>query len=133
MLNKAENAEEKSKVRILNMTTFLDLLIVVFMVIAALSLLALCLMFLVKKPVIRKVCFYIVVALGVCAAVIGARMGLGAFFFPVQAAVAILAGLAGIGALVLQIVGRKSEKFFLAARIIAAAALVVGILNAFIF
>ena len=115
------------------MTTFLDLLIVVFMVFAALSLLALCLMFLVKKPIICKICFYIVVALGICAAVIGARMGLGAFFFPVQAAAAILAGLASIGALVLQIVGRKNEKLFLAARIISAVALVVGILNAFIF
>ena len=39
--------------------TSLDLLVIVFMVLASVSLLALSLMFLVRNPRIKKVCFYI--------------------------------------------------------------------------
>ena len=41
----------------MNMFTFLDLLVVVFMVVAASGLLAVSLMFLMKKPAVRRVCF----------------------------------------------------------------------------
>ena len=47
------------------MLTALDFLTLAFIVLSALSLLAVCLMFLVRKPVARKVCFYIVVILSI--------------------------------------------------------------------
>ena len=86
------------------MFTFLDLLVVVFMVLAASSLLALCLMFLVRSPKIKKVCFYIVVALGVYAASIGIRIGWP--LFPGQVVVGVAAGVASVAALVLERVSR---------------------------
>ena len=113
------------------MLTFLDLLVVVFMVLAALSLLAMCLMFLVKKPIVRKVCFYMVVALGIYAATVGVRIGTS--LFPAQTAVAVLAGGASIVAFVMERRSKNDEKKFLVARIIASVALVVGICNAFLF
>ena len=110
------------------MLNFLDLLVIVFMVLSALSLLVVCLMFLVRKPVIRKVCFYIVVALGVYAATIGVRIG--TFLFPMQTAVAVAAGAASIAALVLERWYKGDDKKFLIARIMATAALIIGIFNA---
>lgn len=110
------------------MLNFLDLLVIVFMVLSALSLLAVCLMFLVRKPVIRKVCFYIVVALGIYAATIGARIG--TFLFPMQTAIALAAGAASIVALVLERRYKGDDKKFLIARVVATAALVIGIFNA---
>lgn len=111
------------------MLTFLDLLVLVFMVLSAVSLLALCLMFLVRKPVVRKVCFYIVVALGIYAATVGARIG--TFMFPTQTAIAVVAGIISIAAFVLERMSKENEKKFLIARILSAVALVVGICNAF--
>ena len=111
------------------MLTFLDLLIVVFMVLAAASLLALCLMFLVRNPKVQKVCLFITAALGSYTAYIGIRIG--GLFFPVQAFIGIAVGLASITAVVLALLARDSRKKFLIARILAAAALVIGIANAF--
>lgn len=113
------------------MLNSLDLLVLIFMILFAASLLALCLMFLVKKPVIRKICFYMIVALGICTSAIGARIG--TFLFPTQTAIAILTGIASITALVLERQSKENEKKFLLARILSAAALVIGICNAFIF
>jgi len=113
------------------MLTFLDLLVVVFVILAAVGLLALCLMFLVRKPIVRKVCFYLVVALGVYVATIGVRIG--TFWFPTQTAVAILGGCVSIAAFVIERVCKEDKKLFLIARIMAAVALVIGICNAFLF
>ena len=115
----------------MNMFTFLDLLVVVFMVLAALGLMAVCLMFLVRKPIVRKVCFYMTVALSVFAAYAGMRIG--GSLFPTQTAVAVIAGLAGIAALVFERLSKGDEKKFLFSRILSAAALVVGMVNAFMF
>lgn len=113
------------------MLTFLDLLVVVFMILATVSLLALCLMFLVHKPIVRKVCFYIVEALGIYVATVGVRIN--GYMFPGQSVIAVLAGIACIAALVLERMSKGDEKKFLIARILSAAALVVGICNAFLF
>ena len=113
------------------MVTFLDAIVLIFMVLTALSLLALCLMFLVRKPMVRKVCFYMVVVLGIYAATVGVRIG--QIYFPVQTTVAILAGIGSIAAFVLERLSKQNEKKFFIARILAAVALVVGICNAFFF
>ena len=111
------------------MLNFLDLLVIVFMVLAAASLLALCLMFLVRNPRIKKVCFYIVAALGIYAGSIGIRTG--TFLFPTQTAVGVIAAAVSIAAIVLVIVSKGEEKKFKIARLMAAAALLVGIASAF--
>ena len=59
--------------------TSLDLLVIVFMVLASVSLLALSLMFLVRNPRIKKVCFYIVALLGIYMGYVGFRIGSGLF------------------------------------------------------
>ncbi|MBQ4649308.1 MAG: hypothetical protein IJB73_01260 [Firmicutes bacterium] len=112
------------------MFTFLDLLVVVFMVIAASGLLASCLMFLTKKPVLRKACFYITSALALYVGYVGVRIG--GSLFPVQSAAGIAVGIAAIAAVVMALTGKENEKKFMTARIIAAAALVIGIVNAFL-
>ena len=80
------------------MLNFLDLLVIVFMVLSAGSLLALCLMFLVRNP-----------------------------------AVGVLTAAVSIAAIVLVLTGKGDEKKARIARILAAASLVVGIANAFLF
>jgi len=111
------------------MFTFLDLLVIVFMALAALSLFAVCLMFLVKNRKVRKVCFYITVALGIYAAYIGIRIFRDMFFL--QTVLSIVLGLASIGSLVLERVRKDNDQAFLIARILSAVALLAGLLNAF--
>ncbi|MBE6893697.1 MAG: hypothetical protein E7482_06775 [Ruminococcaceae bacterium] len=111
------------------MLTSLDWLVIVYMGMVAASLLSLCLMFLVRRPRIKQVCLYIVAALGVYAASVGIRIGLG--LFPVQVAVGVAAGAASIGAIVLERTAKGSEKKLKTARILAAAALVIGVINTF--
>ena len=113
----------------MNMFTFLDLLVVVFMVVAASGLLAVSLMFLMKKPAVRRVCFYIAAVLALYTGYIGIRIG--GSLFPVQSAVGIAVGIAAIAALIMERRGKGSEKKFMAARITTAAALLIGFVNAF--
>lgn len=115
----------------LNMINSLDLLVAVFLEVIALSLLALCLMFLIRKPIVRKVCFYIVVALGLFVAYGGARIG--SVIFPMQTAMAVASGAACVAALVLERLYKNDGKKFLIARILASAALLLGIFNTFVW
>lgn len=62
------------------MSTFLDLMIIVLMVLVAASPLVLCLMFLVRNPHVKQVCFDLVVVLGIYAASVGMRIGMPLFF-----------------------------------------------------
>lgn len=110
------------------MLNSLDLLVLVFMGLFAGSLLALCLMFLVRRPRVKQVSLYVVAALGIFAAYAGIRIG--NVYFPVQTAVGVAAGLASIGAVVLERLARGEEKKLRLARLLAAAALVVGMVNA---
>ena len=112
------------------MMNFLDLLVVSFMALLAVGLLAICLMFLTKKPVVQKASLYVAAALALYTAAMGAYIGSTAMFAS-QAALGVAAGVAAIAAVVLERVSKGDEKKFLAARIVAAAALVIGTLNAF--
>lgn len=114
----------------MNMLNFLDLLVVVAMVLVAVSLLALCLMFLVRNPGIKKACFYIAAVLGVYSGSIGIRIGTS--LFPVQTAVGIIAAAVSIAAIVLNVTAKGNEKKVKLAQLMVAAALIVGIVNAFV-
>ena len=113
-----------------NMMNFLDLLVIVFMILFTASLLSLCLMFLVRNPRIKKVCVYVVAALGIYAGSIGIRIGTS--LFPLQTAVGVIAAAVSIIAIVLVTTSKGDMKKFKIAQFTAAAALIVGIINAFI-
>lgn len=112
------------------MFTFLDLLIVVVMALAAASLLAMVLMFLIKNKTAQRICLYIVAALGVYIGTVGFRINwLG---FDVQAILAIVLALVSIGAVVLERLKKDDDKMFLMTRLAAAGGLVLGMVNAFL-
>ena len=110
------------------MTTFLDLLIIVSMVLIAASFLSLVLMFLVRNKKIQRVCFYIAVALSLYMGYVGIRINWPDFFG--QAVLAAVLALVTIGAFVLERVKKDNGKMFLFARIAASAALIIGSVNA---
>ena len=114
------------------MFTFLDLLVVVAMALAVASLLALALMFLLRNKTARRVCFYVTSALSLYLTSVGLRIGIGGLFTG-QIAVAVMTALLGIGAVVLERVGRKSPKLFLLARIACATTTLIAFCNAFFF
>ena len=112
------------------MLNSLDLMIVVFMIVSVMSLLSLGLMFLVRSTQVKKICFYIVSALGIYIGSVGIRIG--KFVFPVQTAVGVIVAIVSIAAIVLAVTGKDNEKKFQMAQFMAAGALVVGFINAFI-
>ena len=112
------------------MMNSLDLLVIVFMAIAAAALLSLTLMFLARRPRVKQVCLYIASALGIYTGSVGIRIGL--VGFPVQTAFGFVAAAAGIGAIVLERLSKGDKKKLMISRIVSAASLVVGILSAFI-
>ena len=112
------------------MLTSLDWLVIVFMGLAALTLLSLCLMFLLKNKTAKNVCFYIVAALGLYVSSIALRIGFGGWFVT-QIFFGVLTVLMALGAIVLKLtVGKNNEKYQKIARILAAASLIVGFINA---
>ena len=111
------------------MITFLDLLVVVVMGLCAVSLVAIALMFLVKNKKVKQLCLYLVAALGVYIGYVGCRI-LWPGFLP-QVVLAVVMALAGIGAVVLERLSKNNEKRILLAQILASAALVIGMFNAF--
>jgi len=124
-----ENTQIKNESEEINMFTSLDILVIAFMVLTALTLLSLCLMFLLKNKIAKTVCFYVVSVLGLYIASIGLRIGIGGWF-TAQIAVGALVPLMIIGAVVLERVSKGNEKLLRIARILSAAALVIGFLNA---
>ena len=111
------------------MTTFLDLLIVVVMAMATVSLVAMALMFLVKNRKISQVCLWIVAALGIYMGYVGLRIMWVTSI--AQSLLAVLMALTAIGALVLERLSRNNSKQFRLAQIMASVALIVGMFNAF--
>jgi len=111
------------------MNTFLDLLILIVMVLAALSLLAITLMFLVKNKNVKRVCLYLAAALSVYMGYVGLRILWPGFMG--QSLLAILMALTAIGAVVLERLSNGSEKIFLLAQILSSVSLIVGMFNAF--
>ena len=111
------------------MVTFLDLLVVVVMVLCASSLVAMALMFLVKNKKVKRVCLYLVAALGVYMGYVGFRILW--INSAAQSALAVALALAAIGAVVLERLSKGSEKKFLLSQILASGSLVIGMFNAF--
>ena len=109
----------------------LDLLVIVFMILVAASLLALCLMFLVRNPRIKKVCLYVVSALSIYTGYIGVHIGNS--LFPVQTAVGVIVAAVSIAAIVLAATAKDNQKNFRIAQFIATGAWLVGISNTFFF
>ena len=112
------------------MMNSLDLLVIVFMAIAAAALLSLTLMFLARRPRVKQVCLYIASALGIYTGSVGIRIGLTGF--PGQTAFGFAAAATGIAAIVLERLSKGDKKKLMISRIVSAASLVVGILSAFI-
>ena len=113
------------------MNTSLDLLILVVMVLAAVSLVAMVLMFLVKNKVVKRICLYLVAALGIYVGYVGLRI-LWPMFLG-QSVIAVLVAMIAIGSVVLERLGCNHRKLFLIAQILASAALLVGMLTAFVW
>ncbi len=111
------------------MFTSLDLLVIVFMILAAATLLSLALMFLIRNKTAKRVFFYITSALGLYMSWVGFRIGFGGLF-PIQMVVGVVTALACIGAFILERVSKGNDKMLLIARIISAAALVIALFNA---
>lgn len=111
------------------MFTSLDLLIVVVLALGAAGLLSLMLMFLVKNQRVRQVCLYVVAALGLYMGYVGFRIHYPGFM--PRMLVAVVLGLTALGAVVLERLGKTHEKKLHAARLLAAVAMVAGMVNAF--
>lgn len=106
----------------------LDLLVIVVMVLAAVSLAAVALLFALRNEKAKKVFFYITAGLGIYMSYVAVRiMRLG---FPLQLGLGILLGLAVVAAIVLHIKG-KNSRMQSVANVMAAVSLVVGMINAF--
>lgn len=112
------------------MFTYLDLLIVVVMALAAAGLLALVLMFLIKNRTAQRVCFYIVALLGVYIGTVGFRINWPGFI--IQVGLAVVLALVCAGAVVLERLKKDDERMFLLARILATVGLAAGMANAFV-
>jgi len=111
------------------MLTSLDWLIIVFMGLAAAALLSLSLMFLLRNKTGKRVCFYGVSALTLFVSYVALYIGISGWFVG-QMFFGALTALAAVGAIVLDLIGKNSEKKQKIARIVSAAALVVGLANA---
>ena len=103
------------------MLNSLDLLVIVFMVLATGGLLSLCMMFLARNLRIKKICFYIIAVLGVYVGYIGIRIGSGLFLTQTV-----------IGAIVMTAIDRNNEKKFKIAQYMVTVGVVAGMVNAFI-
>lgn len=112
------------------MLTFLDLLIVVVMTMAAVSLAAICFMFYSKNKIVKHICFYIVAVLGIYLGYVGFRILWPGFMIQVIFAAAM--ALVSIISILMVLLNKGNEKSFKIARSMASAALVVGMFNAFI-
>ncbi len=113
------------------MFTFLDLLIVVVMAMAAVGLLAMAGMFLIKNETLKRICFYIVSGLGVYLGYVGIRTlwpGFGG-----QVALALALAALSVGAIVVSLVKKNDGKIFRIAQVAASVALVVGMINVFVW
>ena len=110
------------------MLNSLDLLIVVFLTTAVIGLLALVLLFLSKKPLVRRISLFLLAGLSLFLSYGGVYIGLAGF--PVQVAAAVLGGLAAIASVAVELIG-KSEQSGKLSRILSAAGLVLSTAAAF--
>lgn len=111
------------------MLTSLDWLVIIFMGLAALTLLSLCLMFLLKNKIARRVCLYIVAVLGLFVSAIALLIGHSGGFVT-QMFFGVLTALMSLGSIVLSLIGKNNEKYQKIDRVLAAVSLIVGFINA---
>jgi len=112
------------------MLTSLDYLIIVFLGLALVTFLSLCLMFLLKNKLAKRVFLYIVLATGLFLSYIGLYMGLTGCFTE-QIVLGIVTVPLIVGALVLDVISRDDAKKQRIARIAGALALVLAMANVF--
>lgn len=112
------------------MLNSLDLLIIVFMVLAVVSLLSLSLMYLIRNKKVKEVCFYIVAALGIYFCYVGSQILLPGF--PGQFAISAVMGALSVSSIILHCKNKDDEQKFLIARIMATVALIGGAIAAFV-
>ncbi len=105
------------------MISSLDGLVIMFMGIVGIALLSLILTYVVRKPAVKKVGFYILLVLAILVGIIGLRIGF--LGFATQTIVGIAVILAAIGAFILE----RKGKEFLYAQILASVAVILGIVN----
>lgn len=110
------------------MMTNLDLLVIVFMAMTAVTLLAIVLMFLVKHPVVKKVSFWFLALQGMLLAVLNHLMT--PLEFTGELALGWGLGGLSVAALLMSLLS-KNEKTHKIARILVAVAAVVGMVSTF--
>lgn len=112
------------------MLTSLDFLVVLFMGLAAITLLSLCLMFFIKNKTVKRIFFYVVLATGLFLSYIGLDMGITGWFTS-QITLGAITIAAIIAAFVLDRIARGDEGKLRVARITGAVALLLAMANAF--
>lgn len=107
----------------------MDLLVVVFMTLIALTVLSIVLLFLLKNGIAKRVFFYLALALGLFASWGAISIGLiGSFIIQLVLGIATAVTCVGLG--VLSVIKRKDERVFFFAKTLAAVTLVVALFNA---
>ena len=107
----------------------MDLLVIVGMVLAASTLLSLCLMFLIKNKTAQRIIFYIVLVLALYMSWVGFYIGISGWF-TAQISAAIFTAIMCVVTFIIERFSKGSDKKFLLARILAAATLVIAFTNA---
>jgi len=111
------------------MFTYLDLLIVVFMSLIALALLSVCLLFLLKNKIAKRIFFYVTLVIGLYASWVAIAIGSGGGFI-FQMDLGILTAIVCVSTFVFERIKGKDEKKLRIAYIIAAVTMIVALFNA---
>ena len=112
------------------MTTFLDLLVIIFIVLVTVCLFCICLMFLTRNLKIKKISYYILSILCIYAGYIGIRIGDGLFL--AQTIIGGIICMISIVTSTMILITKDYEQKFKVAQFIISITFIIGILNAFI-
>lgn len=120
----------KHESEVIYMNTFLDLLVIVFMVLVTVSLFCICLMFLTRNLELKKISYYILSILCIYAGYIGIRIGDGLFL--TQTIIGGIICMISIVTSTMILITKDYEQKFKVAQFIISITFIIGILNAFI-
>lgn len=112
------------------MTTFLDLLVIIFIVLVTVCLFCICLMFLTRNLRIKKISYYILSILCIYVGYIGIRIGDGLFL--AQTIIGGIICMISIVTSTMILITKDYEQKFKVAQFIISITFIIGILNAFI-
>ena len=112
------------------MTTFLDLLVIIFIVLVTVCLFCICLMFLTRNLKIKKISYYILSILCIYVGYIGIRIGDGLFL--TQTIIGGIICMISIVTSTMILITKDYEQKFKVAQFIISITFIIGILNAFI-